>query len=58
MGYRKTLIEKLKIRLNDITKQINNSQGSSMMEKYGLIERKRQIEEDIKLIEEIIPWGN
>lgn len=58
MGYRKVLIDKLKIRLNDITKQINNSQGSSMMEKYGLIERKRQIEEDIKLIEEIIPWGN
>lgn len=58
MGYRKVLIDKLKIRLSDITKQINNSQGSSMMEKYGLIERKRQIEEDIKLIEEIIPWGN
>ena len=38
MGYRKVLIDKLKIRLSDITKQINNSQGSSMMEKYGLIE--------------------
>ena len=58
MGYRKVLIDKLKIRLSDITKQINNSQGATMMEKYGLIERKRQIEEDIKLIEEIIPWGN
>lgn len=58
MGYRKTLIEKLKIKANNITKQINNSSGSSIMEKYGLIERKRQIEEDIKLIEQTIPWGD
>lgn len=56
MNYRETLLNKLNLKIKEINQKLNDSQGTSMMEKYGLIERKRQIEEDIKLIEYTIPW--
>lgn len=56
MNYRETLITKLNVKIKEINYQLNDNQGTSMMEKYGLIERKRQIEEDIRLVEDTIPW--